>query len=288
MSPIGRVFIVLNLVCAGGFVYFAGTHLQQQHNYKQQLTKEQEARKQEVAEKQAQIDQLTDRVNTLDRAKLAGETELASVKNALDQAQAENKRLTAQVADNSADIDKLLGIAQAGNDEAKAAFAKAEAAMQDAQKWMNEKDSAVRAKDTAEAENRELKTTIAGLNETVGQRDEAIAALETERSELNLLVSVAQENGFIAGLAAPTLTGTVAHVANNRLCTIKITDNPGNVDIADQLAKRKFSFAIYDSTGYKGEATATAYHAADNAVTCTITLPKGVIKAGDKASTKTP
>ena len=60
------------------------------------------------------------------------------------------------------------------------------------------------------------------------------------------------------------------------------------VDIADQLSKRKFSFAIYDASGYKGEAVATSFHAEDNAITCTITLPKGEIKVGDKAATKTP
>ena len=120
------------------------------------------------------------------------------------------------------------------------------------------------------------------------EKDLSIAGLEKERNELNLLVSVASENGFVPGLAAPALSGTVAHVANQRLCTIKITDNPGNVDIADQLAKRKFGFAVYDASGYKGEAIATAYHAADNAVTCRLVPHKGEIKAGDKASTKTP
>lgn len=150
------------------------------------------------------------------------------------------------------------------------------------------KDDSVRAKDAAEAENRMLKNEIASLNETVQKKNSDIAGLTKDLNEQQLLVSVATQNGFIPALAAPALNGTVAHVANNRLCTIKITDNPGNVDIADQLAKRKFSFAIYDASGYKGEATATEYHASENAVTCTLTLTKGEIKSGDMAATKTP
>jgi hypothetical protein len=39
MSPIGRVFIVLNLILAGTFVGFSGTHLQKQFNWKKQAEK---------------------------------------------------------------------------------------------------------------------------------------------------------------------------------------------------------------------------------------------------------
>ncbi len=74
----------------------------------------------------------------------------------------------------------------------------------------------------------------------------------------------------------------------NGTVTNKNTDNPGTVDNPDQLAKRKFSFAIYDASGYKGEAVATEYHASENAITCTLMLTKGEIKSGDLAATKTP
>ena len=40
MSPIGRVFIVLNLFLAGGFAVMAGQLLNKQANYKQQLADE--------------------------------------------------------------------------------------------------------------------------------------------------------------------------------------------------------------------------------------------------------
>jgi len=288
MSPIGRVFIVLNLALAGGFVVVSGTHLQQQHNYKDQLEKAEKAAADTIAERDVQIAQLSDERATLEIANTAQGGELNAVKNSLDQAVDENKRLNQQLASTTADIKRMLSLQEAANTQSKSAMEQADSAYKSSITANNSKDEAVRAKDSAEAENRELKNTIASLNSTIEGKNGEIAGLVKERSELNLLVSVAQENGFIPGLAAPALNGTVAHVANNRLCTIKITDNPGKVDIGDQLSKRKFSFAIYDASGYKGEAVATAYHAADNAVTCTIMLPKGEIKTGDKASTKTP
>ncbi|MCA8974233.1 MAG: hypothetical protein KDC98_05895, partial [Planctomycetes bacterium] len=278
MSPIGRVFIVFNLALAGGFVYFSGTHLQQQHNYKHELTtfKEESANKEK--ELNAQIEQLSNERTTLEVAKTARETELNSVKHSLDQAIDENKVLNQRLASVTSDVKQLLSIAEAGNTQSKAAMERADAAYQSSVAAGNAKDEAVRARDAADAENRELRTQIAALNSTIESKDLAIAALNTERSELKLLVSVATEGGFLPGLAAPNLSGTVSNVSNNRLCTIKITDNPGEVDIQDQLSRRKFSFAIYDASGYKGEATATAFHPGDNMVTCTITLPKGEIK----------
>jgi hypothetical protein len=288
MSPIGRVFIVLNLALAGGFVAFAGTHLQQQHNYKDQLqeaTKEAAKKEQELGDR---IKVLESDLTTQEVAKTQFETQLNTTRDLLENAKLENQRLDQQLATIQGDIQKLQSAAQAANTLSATAHTQAQAAYKMAMEDQKLKDEAIRAKDAALADNRALNNKIATLESTISTKDVTLAGLEKERNELNLLVSVAQENGFVPGLAAPALSGTVAHVANNRLCTIKITDNPGDVDIADQLAKRKFSFAIYDASGYKGEAIATDYHASDNAVTCRLQPHKGEIKAGDNASTKTP
>ncbi|MCR9247276.1 MAG: hypothetical protein NXI31_19765 [bacterium] len=288
MSPIGRVFIVLNLALAGGFVVFAGTHLQQQHNYKSQLEEAQTAAAEKEKQLSGEIARLEDERTSLEVAKTARETELNATKNSLQDTSDENKRLAAQLSSLEGDVKSLVSTAEASNSQSQAAFKQATDAFNEAKASQTARDEAINEKNAAVAENRTLRNTIASLEATVRDKDVSIAGLEKERSELNLLVSVAQENGFVPGLAAPALAGTVAHVANNRLCTIKITDNPGNVDIADQVAKRKFSFAIYDASGYKGEAVVTGFHAADNAVTCRLVPHKGEIKEGDSASTKTP
>ena len=111
--------------------------------------------------------------------------------------------------------------------------------------------------------------------------------MKKEGSELKMLVKVAETNGFLRAMAAPNLSGLVTSAAG-RLCTIQINENPGNVDIAGEIEKGKWGFAIYDASGYKGEAIATKFEASANAVLCNVYLVKGEIKQGDRAATKTP
>ena len=289
MSPIGRVFIVLNLVLAGAFVGFGGTYLRKQHDFKTQLLAEKEARATEVQGLQSEVSKLEQERNQFENAKTARETELDANKVRLAAVEDENKRLHQQVATFEGNLSSLVSTAEAGNNQAKAAFEQAQAAYAKAIADQAIKDESVRAKNEAEAENRTLKTTIASLQETIGNKDVEIAGLNKDLSEKGLLLAVAQQNGFVNRMAAPSLTGMVTN-ASGRLCTIQVTDNPGDVDIAEMISKLPFSFAIYDASGYKGEATATRYEPTAKAVLCNLTLVKGdaVIKEGDRASTKTP
>ncbi len=285
MSPIGRVFIVLNLLLAGTFVGFSGTYLQKQHNYKDKLEQAEKAAAEQIAALNAEKERLTSERQSIENAKTAFETQFNATKNALDKANDENKRLSQQNDSFQGDLKRLASIAEAGNKQADAAFAQAREAYQASIAAQSTKDDAVRAKDVAEEENRKLKADIVALNETVTNKDLEIAGLQKERSELNLLVAVASEKGFLPSMAAPNLSGTVTHAAG-RLCTIAVTDNPGNVDIADQIAKRKFRIALYDASGYKGEAVAVEYNEAQKAILCNVILTnKGPITEGDKAST---
>ncbi|HEU4420808.1 MAG TPA: hypothetical protein VFT55_17855 [Planctomycetota bacterium] len=290
MSPVGRVFIVLNLVLAGGFAYVSGTFLQKQDNYKQKFERSEKAKTELEKAKDAQIAQLEHERAAFENAKTANEAELLQTRNQLAQTKGENDQLHKKLGELEADTKKLVSLAEAANTESKAAFDRAKAAYDMAIADQKTRDDAVNAKNTAEAENRTLKTEIANYVETVKNKDLNIASLEKDKSELNLLVSVAVANGFSPAMAAPNLTGLVTS-ANGRLCTIQITDNPGKVDIADQISKRPFNFAIHDAaSGYKGEAVATKYEASANAVLCNLFLVKDgmSIKEGDRAATKTP
>lgn len=288
MSPIGRVFIVLNLVLAGAFVGFGGTYLQNQHQWK--TTALDRDKTIETLKKEHEVERTrleTDLVTT-QNAKTNAETTAGQVEIRLNAAEDENKRLHGQLASLEGDLKQLLSQAQAANTEAKAAMEKAQAAYQMAIADQKVKDEAVSSKNGAEAENRTLKTTIASLEETIKGKELALSDLEKERARLGLLVAVAKQNGFVEGMAAPSLAGTVT-TATGSLCTIQVTDNPGNVDIANQIATNPFNFAVYDASGYKGEATATRYVADANAVLCNVKLTNGkTIKEGDRASTKTP
>ena len=288
MSPIGRVFIVLNLLLAGGFVVVSGTHLQKQHNWKSKCEAEKKAHDDDVTKLTAESKRLESERNTFENAKTANETQLGESKRANSLLEDENKRLSQQLATMEGDVKKLLAAAEAANTEMKSAFSQSKAAYDMAIADQKVKDDAVRAKDAAEAENRGLKNEIAGLKSTVDTRDGSIKSLETEKSQLSLLVKVAEANGFLRSMAAPNLAGLVTTAAGN-LVTIQITDNPGNVDIKAEIERAKWGFAIYDASGYKGEAYPERYEASANAILCKVGLLKGgAIREGDKAATKTP
>jgi len=287
MSPIGRVFIVLNLVLAGGFVYVSGTYLQRQHNYKEQFETEEVAHATTVKDKDAQIAKLTEERNTFENAKISTETRVGELLRTNGDLTAENKQLSGQLSNIEGQVGSLLAEAKAANQESKTAFATAKAAYDAAMASQNERNDAVNAKDAALAENRDLKAKIASLEETVTTRDKSIAGLESDKSQLQLLVKVAESYGFIRSMAAPNLAGTVTN-ANGRLCTISITDNPGNINIKEAIELGKWGFAIYDASGYKGEAIAQRYEEGANAVLCQVFPVKGEIREGDKAATKTP
>jgi hypothetical protein len=287
MSPIGRVFIVLNLILAAGFAVTGGQLLQNQHKYKELLTAEQEARKSDVEKAQTQIAQLEQERNRFEVASTSNQEALNAARLALSREQDDNKRLSQLTSDQAADLKKYGSMQAAAMVDAKAAYADARKAYDQSIEAIAAKDEAVRAKDAAEGENRNLKNEIASLNGTIGEKNLEIAALDRDNQEQKLLVAAATVNGFLPGMAAPTLEGTVTN-ASGRLCTISIGENPGNVDIQSAISRMPFSFAVYDENGYKAEAIATKYEPSANAVFCNLKFTNGeaTIRVGDKASTK--
>lgn len=287
MSPIGRVFIVLNLVLAAGFAVLGGQLLQNQHNYKSLLAQEKADRKSDQETAANTISQLEQERTKFEVASSTNQTELTAARLQIANLQDDNKRLEATTSSQAADLKKAVSLQEAANADAKAAFAQAKEAYDSSIAAIKAKDEAERARDTAQGENRDLKNTIASLNGTIGEKDQAIAALQRDNSENKLLIAAAEANGFIRSMAAPSLAGTVTN-ASGRLCTIAVGENPGNVDIQSVINRMPFAFAIYDDNGYKCDAVATKYEASANAVLCTLRFTKGetVIRTGDKASTK--
>ncbi|MFN3240649.1 MAG: hypothetical protein ACE37K_03960 [Planctomycetota bacterium] len=287
MSPIGRVFIVVNLALAVGFAVMGGQLLNKQANYKQQLADKETELAEATTKFTNQIEDLKTERGNAENAKTSFETQLAAAQNTIAKLQDDNKRLEQTNGSLVVDVKKAVSLQEAANTQAKAAFDASQAAYQASIEAQKVRDDAVRSKDTAEAENRNLKNEIASLNETIDGKDQQIASLERDNSEKDLLIAAAKVRGFSEAMAAPNLAGTVTN-ASGRLCTISIADNPGNVDIQDQINRRTFSFAIYDANGYKAEAIATKYEPSANAVLCTVRVKNGnaQIRTGDKASTQ--
>ena len=285
MSPIGQVFIVLNLIGAGVFLGFSGSYLQKQQNFKtlyEQRVSDSDAK---IKTLEAQIDDLGKERNKFESAKSSAEAQLGEAKNENAKLIDDNKRLLEEnraqgisLSSLQSDVAKIGQEIKTVNERADAAAAASIAHLQEKNTAVNERVEAIRAKDQLLEVKKALEASIAKLTDDNKN-------LDRERSELGLLVKVAQDMGFIREMAAPDLTGEVTNVSD-RLCTIAIRGNDGKVDIADQIQKGKWGFAIYDASGYKGEAVAKEYDASANAVFCNIVLVKGTITPGDKARTK--
>jgi hypothetical protein len=287
MSPIGRVFIVLNLILASGFVFTGGQLLQNQHKYKELLSEEKAGRDADNKASESEIAALEVERNKFDNSSNSFQQLAEQRKLALDRANDDNLRLGKLTSSQAADLKKSVTLQEAANTNAQSAFETAQKAYDSSIAAIGARDEAVNAQNTAEGENRNLKNEIAGLNETVGKRDLQIAALDRDNQEQKLLVAAAQANGFINAMAAPDLAGTVTN-ASGRLCTIAINGNPGNVDIQSVINRMPFRFAIFDDNGFKAEAVATKYEPSAKAVLCKVMFTKGsaTIRTGDKASTK--
>lgn len=280
MSPIGRVFIVLNLILAGVFVGFAGTYLQRQHHWKTAHEELAEQKRKTDADNAARISELEQENRVFNAGKTQLETQLQNRENELSNALDDNKRLQEKNASLDADIKALRSIAEANDQTLARIVTDTQAAHKDARDAIAARDDAIRLKDAAESENRTLKNTIADLNGTVEQRDMSIASLTKEKSELGLLVDVAKAKGFLERMAVPPLAGNVVQVSGN-LCTVQITDNPTNAEI-----KPGYMLAIYDEqAGYKAEARVTDVDAERNAAFCQFEIRKGDVAVGDRAST---
>ncbi len=287
MSPIGRVFILLNLALAGGFVVLSGTYLQKQDTYKKQFDSEKELRAKESNEAKATIAGLQQDLNKQVAETKKKEGELGESTNSLARALDENKALNTRLTSMEADVKNLTATAGQSRVDTKNAIEQMNKAFETAKADLAKKDEAIREKDKAVAENADLKSQVAKLSDTVTAREASIKGLEGEKANLNLLVKVAESYGFIKSMAAPNLTGLVTN-ASGRLCTIQVTDNPGKINIKEAIELGKWSFAIYDASGYKGEAIVERFEESANAVFCRVMNVKGEIKEGDKAATKTP
>ncbi|MFK7741895.1 MAG: hypothetical protein AB8H80_16380, partial [Planctomycetota bacterium] len=236
MSPIGRVFIVFNLALAGGFVFVSGQLLQNQANYKQQVAEVKEESEKVIAEKDQAITSLESDLSSAETGKTNYFTQLTAANNAKSRLEDENKRLAELTGSQDASIKQLASLQKALNEDQKAMATQVQEAYAASIKSSEEKDSAVRSKDTFEAENRTLTNTIAALNEQIGEKDVALASMRRDNDEKGLLLAAARAGGFIDSMAAPVLAGTVT-MATDRLVTIAVGDNPGNVDIQDMISR---------------------------------------------------
>ena len=250
MSPIGRIFIVLNLVLAVVFMAWASSALASSQDYKAQLGDEKAARA-------VDVDTLTEERNSeRARAELA-ESDLVRVRNerdtkgaTLDQVQDAKEKVETDLGELKASYESLsqtMGTYNLTNET-----------------LSREKDELNDQKSELTTANNDLNNQVAdlteqnsGLERTITERENQIAALEGQATALqnslddaNTLIATAEASigtSFSELMAMPHISGAVLMVSDDMA--------PGLVSInrgsADQV-QRGFRFDVYSGGVYKG------------------------------------
>ncbi|MCP3916763.1 MAG: hypothetical protein GY711_14500 [bacterium] len=284
MSPIGRIFIVLNLVLAVLFLGWSGTHLATAQNYKQQATDLQNKYDTDVAAKEDEISTLRS-----DKGKL--ESSLGNTRTEKDGLEDKNTLLTTQLGEEKqnnstlrSSVDSIDGkLAQyataidnlrSQNEQLTTERAAADEARHQAE---NAQQAAVEDASQAREELAEAQMQVAQLEKDVTSSTKEVSNLETKLSVL-ITQTGADPN---LGLSMPVIDGAVLNVDYDI--------EPGLVAInkgSNDGVMRGFTFDIYRGGQYKGQVRVENVQSGMATCVITKTWEGRTISQGDSASTR--
>ena len=282
MSPIGRIFLVLNLILSAAFLGWASNSLAQTEDFKTQLSTAKSEAQAQADELEAQIENLntelkakqqeasdfrTERDNAQDMLN-AKESELASAKSEKAQLMGNLDTINATLGDYQATIDRLSSEKDRANqlrEEAQTAQRDAEAAQDAAEQA--ERD-AVAARQEAERSIAELEMTKTDLLAQVEKLDTHLAVIQ-EATDVSIDDILAPKKVDGAVLAVDAGTGLVML----------------NVGSEDGV-KRGYSFDVWSGNQYKGQVQVMNVQPGMCSAMLKSPVEGATIRQGDLASTR--
>ncbi|MCA8955834.1 MAG: hypothetical protein KDC87_07160 [Planctomycetes bacterium] len=282
MSPIGRVFLVLNLALAGGFVFFAGTYLQRDDDFKSKFEAEKKQHNLDNESKDKLISSEKDKYNISQQANNGLQTKSTLLEVKLKEANDANTRLQARLDDMQAFVRKVESYNSKIDSTMATLVANGEASQKMAIASQKAKDDMETRMNKALAELADAKNTIANQTKGLGDRDATIAMRDQTIREKDVLLDIvnARYPGIWTTLT-PLVTGSVSAVgASGKLVTIDLKSGSENLKVGH-------TFALFSTRdGYKGEARVTEIDGGKKYAFARLTLDKGKkIESGDSAST---
>lgn len=177
MSQIARVFAVLNLVLAAGFLFAAGTFLGVKADYIKQLDAEKTSRtndntknNQKIVELGGSISDLTTRNSELTQKNASLETKVTEQKARIEQTESENATKNGQISGLTKDVESSTDAVKRGQDEIK--------------RVTDKNLELVAAVKTAQENEKSAKEAETAAKATIVERDNAIAGLERDKTTL--------------------------------------------------------------------------------------------------------
>ena len=282
MSPIGRLFIVLNLVLAGAFVGFAGTYLQKASTWKEQHDALKTTSDSDLAGEQTRYEVTLKEYNDLNVRFTAADTKANKAESTIKDLTLENERLTVTLADIQGDIKTLVNNNSTIASNIDRSTTEASKAREQSIEAVSVRDAAMREKDVAVADLKDVQNEVDALKVSVEEKDQKISDLEDEVRQQKILLDIAIGKGLSPVGAQPVFVGTVSHVgAQGTLLTIAVTENPSSAEL-----RPGYRFAILDGDDYKGEATIQEVEGQNAFCKLVSSTGGSVVKVGDVASTK--
>jgi hypothetical protein len=280
MSQIARLFVVLNLLLAAGFLYAAAMFLGLNHEYKnkyEKATKEAKAAAEvsarDMAAQKTRIDDLMRENQTTKEAKANLEGANARLTN-------ENQEAQKEKAAKDALIAKEQGSVQSANDLAKRA-------QEDLAKRTDEANKLREASQAAQTAERKANADLEASKTEVRNRDNTIAELEKTKTdqaakiaEYELMVDVAKRAGVSFEDLAQKQPIANAQVTAVEMSMKMVVVNAGS----SQKVSRGALLDIVRGSNYIGRIKIDQVYPNSSAGTLVVAKPGETPQVGDRAT----
>ena len=282
MSPIGRIFLVLNLILSAAFLGWASNSLAQTEDYKTELATAKAA----AAETEAELNSEIEGLNTQLKAK---SQEASDNREERDRARDDANRLQTQLDTERGEKEKLLAdvtAIQSTLGDYQSTIDRLVSEKDTANQLREEAESARRdaeaAQDAAEIAQRDAEATAQDLSRQIADLEMLKTDLEGQISKLDTHLAVIQESTgvSISDILAPAkVDGAVLAVdAATGLVMLNVGEADG--------VKRGYSFDVWAGKTYKGQVQ--VQNVQSNMCSALIMSPVSgtTIQQGDLASTR--
>lgn len=284
MSPIGRIFVVVNLVLAAAFLGWAGAVLAKSDQFKKQYLEE-------VAKHATTKTEKDSRINTVTGERDEARTSLAAIREERTRYQGEADRLKGELAGAKTENGQLRGAVDGINGKLgdfqqnlNTLNTRVAELDKDKSKLMDERERAVKAQAEAENEKENALEEMRRGKETLGGLQTTVASLSEERDKLK-----AQRDAIVAltGVSLETLLAQPfieAHV-------LEVLADPGLVALSvgsDDGVMRGFSFDVFRGSTYKGKVVVESVDKKISSAKIALRAAGATIEKGDRAATRLP
>lgn len=279
MSPIGRIFVVLNLILSAAFLGWAANALSTTQDWKKKYEDEKTARAADLSKKDEELSQLGVELKGVTEQQRQFHSERDQKSAEADTLRRELEELTGRHDALSASLKKIESTLGDYNNTITQLGQQKDAAVKESHEAQRERDSAVSEKDAAELAKRDAEEAKKNAERKIGDLEKERMALQDQISTLDTRLSqiVADTNYDISKIdAAPRIDGYVLDV-NRDLKLVVI--NKGSED----QVKAGFTFSVYRGSQFKG--TVRIQDVQGKMASGIIVNEKSPITRGDSAST---